>query len=210
MVVLHSIPVSQNTEMMLDVLRSFHPNRIVYLSTTGVYGAAELVDEHTIAAPETEQNLERLQTEELILSGPWSSLVLRPAAIYGPHRGVHTSARSGVFGPPPGGNRIISRIHVDDLADQVLAGLRSDITGAFPVADEEPSTSLEVAEWTAACLGIPLRFSESATAEPKGGRRVEGSAYRSAVGLLLRYPSFRQGVPACLREEDRLGLVLAQ
>jgi nucleoside-diphosphate-sugar epimerase len=190
--------------MLLDVLRPFHPSRIVYLSTTGVYGAAETVDERTVAAPDTERDLERVQTENLICSGSWSSLVLRPAAIYGPHRGVHTSARSGVFRPPPGGNRIVSRIHVDDLAAQVLAGLESDITGAFPVADEESSTSLEVAKWTATFLGVQLLPGESETAERKKGRRVDGSAYRRAVGLPLRYPSFRQGVPACLREEGAL------
>lgn len=205
MLVLHSIPTAESTATLLNILRPFHPRRFLYLSTAGVYGAKEEVGEHTSAAPEAERDRSRLQTEQLISSGPWSSLVLRPAAIYGPHRGIHTSARHGIFRPPPGGNRIISRIHVDDLADHVLAGLGSEITGAFPVADEEPCTSLEVAEWTASLLGISLNLDEhnggGHDARNKG-RRVNGSAYRRALGLNLRYPSFRQGVPACLAAED--------
>lgn len=155
MIVLHSIPTAEGTAELLAMLRPFRPRRLVYLSTTGVYGAgdygSELVDERTMAAPDTERAGERLRTEQLVADGPWSSLVLRPAAIYGPHRGIHRSARSGVFRPPPGGNRIVSRIHVDDLAEHILAGLRSEISGAFPVADEEPCTSLAVAEWTLLC-----------------------------------------------------------
>lgn len=210
MIVLHSIPTAEGTAELLAMLRPFRPRRLVYLSTTGVYGAgdygSELVDERTMAAPDTERAGERLRTEQLVADGPWSSLVLRPAAIYGPHRGIHRSARSGVFQPPPGGNRIVSRIHVDDLAEHILAGLRSEISGAFPVADEEPCTSLALAEWTFTLLGIPFAPGEwEATrqdAERKKGRRVDGSAYRRALGLPLRYPSFRQGVPACLAAED--------
>ena len=207
MIVLHSIPASEATPPLLRLLRPFQPSRFVYISTTGVYGVAEFVDEHTIAEPEAERDINRLHTEQFISAGPWSSLVLRPAAIYGPNRGVHTSARSGVFRPPPGGNRVISRIHVDDLADHVLAALQSEITGAFPVADEEPCTSFELAEWTSQFLGTPLTIGEPEAAwrdDRKKGRRVNGSACRQALGLQLRYPSFRQGVPACLAAEKTL------
>lgn len=205
MIVLFSIPAAEGTAILLDALRPFHPSRFVYLSTTGVYGAAEFVNEETIAAPDTERDRERLQTEQLISSGPWSALVLRPAAIYGPHRGVHTSARNGLFRPPPGGNRIISRIHVDDLAEHALAALRSETTGVFPVADQEPCTSLALAEWTCRFLDIPLELGEREATEREGakkGRRVDGSAIRRALGIGLRYPSFREGVPACLKVES--------
>jgi len=106
--VLHSIPECTSTQALVDLLRPFHPKRFVYLSTTGVYGSTEFVDQSTLAAPETERDKERLQTEQLISAGPWSSLILRPAAIYGPHRGVHISARSGIFRSPPGGNQVKS------------------------------------------------------------------------------------------------------
>ena len=191
MTVLYSIPEPAWTAPVLELLRPFHPARFVYLSTTGVYGAAEFVDEYTPTAPETERDRERVRTEQLIAAGPWLCLVLRPAAIYGPHRGVHTSARTGTFRPPPGGNRTISRIHVDDLADLVVAGLKSDLTGTFPVADEEPCTSLALAEWTCEFLGIPLIPGEpkaSGRDDGKKGRRVDGSAYRRRLGLQFLFP----------------------
>lgn len=190
---------------MVDFLRSFRPARIVYLSTTGVYGEVELVDEHTAPSPQTEKDKARMEAERVLSDGPWSTLVLRPVAIYGPGRGVHWSARQGVFRPPPGGSRVISRIHVDDLAEHALKAMQSDVIGAFPVADEEPCTSLEVAEWTCRYLGIPFVAGE---VEQQGrGRRVDGSGVRIALGVQLRYRSYREGVAACLAEED--GVVLA-
>ena len=100
---------------------------------------------------------------------------------------------------------MISRIHVDDLADHALRALHSELTGAFPVADDEPCPSLEVAEWTFAYLGIPFGPNHRNAArdeEQTRGRRVDGSAVRTALGVQLRFPSFRQGVPACLAAEN--------
>lgn len=203
--ILHSIPTGEGTHLLLDALRPFHPSRLVYLSTTGVYGAAESVDARTPAAPNTERDAARLETERLLSAEAWPTLILRPAAIYGPGRGVHTSARSGIFRPPPGGDRLISRIHVDDLANQALAALRTQITGAFPTADEEPCPSSTVAAFAFAALGVPfatgLRESTSRD-ERKTGRRVDGSACRDALGLPLAYPTYREGVLACLRAEE--------
>ena len=68
-------------------------------------------------------------------------MILRPAAIYGPGRGVHVSMEEGRFRFVGGGDNFVSRIHVDDLAAHVEAALLSDITGAWPVADEHPCTS---------------------------------------------------------------------
>jgi nucleoside-diphosphate-sugar epimerase len=90
---------------------------------------------------------------------------------------------------------------VDDLAEQAYRAMQSEVTGAFPVADEEPCTSMEVAEWTCGYLGIPFVAGEK---EEQGrGRRVDGSAVRVALGVRLQYRSFREGVVASLEEEDR-------
>jgi hypothetical protein len=42
---------------------------------------------------------------------------------------------------------VVSRIHVDDLATHVEAGLLAEVTGVYPVADEESCTSREIAEF---------------------------------------------------------------
>ncbi len=197
--VLHSIPPPDYTVELLEALRPLRPARVVYISTTGVYGPAAIVDERTPVAPDTPNDSLRVQTESLLAAGAWSTLILRPAAIYGPERGVHHSVRRGTFQSPADGGRLISRIHVDDLADHLIAGLGGTIIGAFPVADEEPCPSTDVAVLTAQLLNLPVPVAPSKP--PAAGRRVDGSAYRRALGLVLRYPSYRQGVPACLAAE---------
>lgn len=173
--------------------------RVVYLSTTGVYGDAHLVDESTEAAPSTGRTQARLDAEMVVQSGAWSSCVLRPAAIYGPGRGAHESIRAGKWRIAGDGSAYTSRIHVDDLAAIAVAALLSDIQGAWPVADDEPSTNLEITQFCCELLGVPLPPSADAAAldeTRRADRRVDGRAIRRELGVALKYPSYRTGVPA--------------
>lgn len=175
--------------------------RVVYLSTTGVYGPAHQVDETTAVDPRTERQHLRVAAETAVLQGPWSSLVLRPAAIYGPGRGVQVAIPAGKYKLVGAGETYTSRIHVDDLAALATAGMLSDLEGAWPVADDEPSTSRATAEFVCAQLDIPLP--ESVTRDQvdetrRADRRVNGRAIRDRLGVELRYPSFRVGIPASL------------
>lgn len=197
MLVLHSIPPSGTVDL-LSTLEGF-AERIVYLSSTAVYGSATLVNESTAVDATTEAARARLDAEKLIQEGPWSSLILRPAAIYGPGRGVQESIQRGEHSVS---GRYVSRIHVDDLAAHAEAALLSDLTGAFPVADEEPCTSREIAEFCARLLNVPVEVANTgyASRAPRfaNNRRVDGSAIRGALGITLQYPSYRVGVPAAL------------
>ena len=177
--------------------------RLVYLSTTGVYGAARRVDEHTPVAPRGPRELLRVEAERAVLAEP-RSMVLRPAAIYGPLRGAHVALREGSFGLPSNAATFTSRIHVDDLAALTAAALLSDAGGAWPVADEEPSTPLAIASFCAALLGIPLPPVVESAALPetrRADRQVDGSAVRQLLGVPLRYRSYREGIPASIAAE---------
>ncbi len=201
-VVLHSIPVPG----VMEMLRKNPPARVVYLSTTGVYGAATMGDETTPGAPRTERELLRVEEERQVLDGPWSSLILRPAAIYGPGRGIHASMREGNYHLSGDGTNFVSRIHVDDLARITAAAMVSDLIGAYPVADDEPCTSREIAEYCAKLLNLPLP--ETASPESLGetrraDRRVNGSAIRRLLGVTLHYPNYRAGIAATLEVEAR-------
>jgi nucleoside-diphosphate-sugar epimerase len=66
---------------------------------------------------------------------------------------------------------------VDDLAERAVRALQGDATGAFPVSDEAPYPSLEVATGTCAYLGIPLVPGEPA--EPRRGWRGRVGSPRS-------------------------------
>jgi len=212
--VLHSIPtlhiadrLTEITPALTAALRANPPARLVYLSTTGVYGTTCTVDEHTAIAPRTERELLRVKAERAVRSGPWNSLVLRPAAIYGPGRGIHAAIRAGTFRLPEDPSNFVSRIHVDDLAAHAYAALLSDCEGEYPVADEEPCTSYEAARFCSELLGLPIPPSAPSSTlgeTRRADRRVDGSAIRKLLGVSLQYPSYKTGFPACLESEARL------
>jgi nucleoside-diphosphate-sugar epimerase len=192
--VLYSIP-----SLIPEVLEALagRAARMVYLSTTGVYGGARDVDENTPIGEHA-----RVEAERAIASGPWPALILRPAAIYGPGRGIQVSMARGEFRLVGDGSNFVSRIHVDDLAAHCEAALVSDLTGAYPVADEEPCASREIAGFCATLLGLPMPLSVSAEEvheTRRADRRVDGSAIRKLLGITLLYPSYKVGIPASLQ-----------
>ena len=205
--VLHSLPALKTdgglidpTPLLLEVLGD-RPSRVVYIGSTGVYGDAERVDEKTPPRPVSPRQQVRLEAEERVQAGPWSTLVLRSAAIYGPGRGVHVAVREGRYRLAGDGRNVISRIHVDDLAALAVAALDSRLTGPFPVADDEPAREREIAAFCASLLGLPMPPSAPAEEVPetlRSSRRVDGGAIRRALGVPLRHPSFRSGIPASL------------
>jgi len=192
--VLYSLPVRVT-------LAGTPASRVVYLSTTGVYGETEVVDETTLPAPRNPREHFRYDEEIEVARGSWETLILRPAAIYGPYRGVHVAlleSRHKLWGD---GSNYVSRIHVDDLAELCVAGLDSQVTGAFPVADAEACPAIEIARFCAKLLKLP---------EPQGSgelpaedtrrvnRRVDGSHICGLLGVTLRHPSYRTGIPESL------------
>ncbi len=208
--VLHSVPALRRGDEMKDPTPALlaaldhRPARIVYISTTGVYGETTEIDETTPAAPVTRRQVVRHEAEEHVRGGPWSSLVLRPAAIYGPGRGVHRAMKRGTFKLIGDGGNVVSRVHVDALAALALAALDADREGAFPVADDEPCSAREIAAFCAERLGLPMPPSTTPEGVPETlrvTRKVDARAVREALGVTLRYPSYRVGIPACIDAE---------
>lgn len=209
--VLLSVPTLKLDGQLLEptpsLVAALHgqPRHLTYLSTTGVYGATRKVDERTPASPQTERQKLRASAEDAVQSHGCSALVLRPAAIYGPGRGVHQAMREGRFRLPRDPSRLVSRIHVDDLAAIVARALQQRVEGAYPVADECPATSAEVARHCASLLDLPVpdAVADDCLSETRrADRRVDGSAILRLLGMRLRYPSFREGIPACIAAEE--------
>lgn len=178
--------LAEGGERTAEVLRALegHAARVVQLSSTAVYGRAVRVDEATPATPATARGELYLEAERAVCRGPWSSLVLRAAAIYGEGRGLlaeggprFTHARSL--------DAVVSRIHADDLAALACAALDAGLEGTFPAADEEPASGRTLlAAFAGAHWSPPVD-------DPPGSRRVDGTAVARALGVRLRYPSFR-------------------
>jgi nucleoside-diphosphate-sugar epimerase len=192
------LPESENAAIR-EKIDSLGPRRVVYISSTGVYGEATEAGAETQPAPNDERGRQRIREERWIASGNWSSLILRAAAIYGSGRGVH---RAVLEGRSPRGStaQVVSRIHVDDLAAMAEAGLFSEISGAWPVADELPCPSAEIADWTARLAGLP-EMRAKGKEFLVSGRKVDGSAIRKLLGVRLAYPTWHSGVLATLAEE---------
>jgi nucleoside-diphosphate-sugar epimerase len=198
--VLYSIPPAEGEHHRLALLRSI-AERVVYISSTSVYGGQHEVDETTPPAPRTEREWNRIRSEEAILVGPWSPMVLRPAAIYGPGRGVHLSLREGKYRLTGDGSNFVSRIHVDDLAALCEAALLSDHRGAWPAADLEPCPQLEIVRFCCRLLDLPLPPQAAAEEQHetlRANRRVDGSAVCRLLDVALQYPSYRDGIPASM------------
>jgi nucleoside-diphosphate-sugar epimerase len=202
-VLVHSIPplAEPDNSAIHASISAIQPRRILYISSTGVYGSQTEVDETTPPSPNDEKGRARLAEEEW-LADPGanrSSLILRSAAIYGPGRGVHMRLREGKL--PRGSGAVVSRIHVDDLVSLLEAGIASELEGAFPVSDEYPAASEEVVAWCAGYMRLALPR-DPAQHFPVSGRRVDGRKIRELLGVPLAYPSYKSGIPASLLEEE--------
>lgn len=198
--VLYSIPTLEldPTTRLLAALGN-RPQRLVYISTTGVYGATEEVDHTTPPAPDRPYVHARLKAEQAVLAGPWSSIVLRPAAIYGPDRGIHISMLEGRFRMAGDGSNYVSRIHVDDLAAICDAALWSDLGGAWPVADKRPCTTSEIAEFCSHLFAIPMPPSVDPRLlhdTRRANRRVDGRAILAHLHVTLSFPTYVEGISA--------------
>ncbi len=182
--------------------------RLVYLSSTGVYGKTREVGATTPAAPVTELQRLRVHAEDAVRAAVPDAVVLRPAAIYGPGRGVHVMIRAGRYRLAGDGSNVVSRIHVDDLASIVSGAIDAEVAGAWPVADDHPATAAEVASFVCDLLECPApaRVSLDEVHETmRFTRRVDGRAIREQLGVALRYPSYREGIPAAIQEEAAAG-----
>jgi nucleoside-diphosphate-sugar epimerase len=208
--VLHSIPpyagpdgaLLDPTPALLEVLRG-RAERIVYLSTTSVYGSASKVDEHTPVDARSRRETVRVEAEQAVAVSGIPSCSLRCAAIYGPDRGFHISMLRGIAELTEDGGSYVSRIHVEDLAAISVAALDGRVEGAWPVADSEPCTQREMAEFCAQMLGVPMPKSvarSEATPTRRGNRQVDGSSILRELGLTLRYPTYREGLTRVLAE----------
>jgi nucleoside-diphosphate-sugar epimerase len=179
------------------------PARLVYLSSTGVYGARRGdVDEQTAPDPSTPTARARLEAE-----GHWrgvGAVALRISGIYGPGRGTHARLLAGAVRLPESGGGRISRVHVDDLVQAIQVALASgEPGGVYCVADERPATQAETTAWLCERLGLPLppTVPLGQLHESLRGDRAVSNARLKALGWSPRFPDYRVGFAAVLEAE---------
>lgn len=190
---------------------------IGYLSATSVYGDAKggWVDETSEPNPSDARGRQRLLAERqwLALGGETGAAVqiFRLAGIYGPGRNALVQARAGQTQRIDKPGHLFSRIHVDDIAAVLLASIARPRAGAiYNVADDEPAASADVSAHAHRLLGLPVppaipyaeaeaKLSPMARSFYADNKRVANALIKSELGVSLRYPNYRAGLEAILK-----------
>ncbi|HEX9009863.1 MAG TPA: NAD-dependent epimerase/dehydratase family protein [Holophagaceae bacterium] len=213
-------PADARFRRFLAALGGARPRAMVYVGTTGVYGDAggAEVDEATPPAPGDDRARQRLDAEEQARA--WCAargvrcVLLRVAAIYGPHRLPLDRLRRGepVLRPEDTGPG--NRIHVDDLVAACAAALAGPAEGVFNVADGTPWSPAEFTELVATLAGLPppRRIGRAAAAgllSPAhlaffaASRRISNRRLVEELGVVPRHPE--AGIRQSLAEMDLPG-----
>ncbi len=190
------------------------PRRFVYLSTSGVYGdcAGEWVDETRPPNPQTERAMRRLDAERAL--GEWGErneveiVILRVPGIYARDRLPLERLARGTATLQSEQDVYTNHIHADDLAGILVAALESTgASGVYNASDDGPMKMGEFFDLVADRSGLarPPRVSreEAARLLPSEllsfmseSRRLSNRRMKAELGVRLRYPTVRDGVPA--------------
>jgi len=184
-----------------------------YLSTTAVYGdhAGGWVDEDTPLTPASRRGEWRVAAERAWGAVPGLPLhVFRLAGIYGPGRGPFAKLREGKARRIVKPGQVLSRIHVEDIAQVLAASIaRPNPGAAYNVCDDLAAPPEDVIEHAAELLGLPVPPAipfEQAEMTPMArsfygeSKRVRNDRIKDELGVRLRYPDYRAGLAALMRE----------
>jgi uncharacterized protein YbjT (DUF2867 family) len=196
--------------------------RLIYISSTGVYGpgGGQWVDEQHPQRPESDSERARAAAEAHVIEAcaaaglRWT--FLRAAGIYGPGRNLLGRLRRGETRVVGDGSAHISRIHVVDLVSAILAAAVREVDGPINCGDDDPAPYGQVVDEAAALLGLPppVRVDPS-TLTPTargmllGNRRIANRRLREDLGVDLRYPSWRTAATEELALERAVQLLTA-
>lgn len=191
------------------------PRRLVYLSTTGVYGdcAGDWVDESRTPAPVVPRALRRWDAEQTLRA--WSResgselVILRVAGFYGPgklplerlHRGLPMLREEEA----PFSNRI----HIDDLVRVCVAAMERGRAGEiYNVSDGHPTTMTDYFDRIADLAGVarPPKISLREAREQlspgmlsylQESRRLHNRKMLDELNICLQFPNLASGLSAC-------------
>lgn len=190
---------------LLNWLEPNPPQRLVYTSSTGVYGQDDgsVVTEESVTEPDSDNGRVLLQAERLLsekaraLALP--AIIFRVAGIYGPGRGYWLRQfLSGEARLEGTGDRILNMVHRDDVAGAIVWALeKAAPSGVYNLVDDAPSSQRDVFKWlsTALNLAMPPAASASGAARRRTAtnKAVSNHKLRSQLGYRFRYPTFRDG-----------------
>lgn len=194
--VVATFPPEPSSDCQASVLAEASAAKIVYVSSTSVYGKIEgTIDENTSEDFKSPQSTTRLQAEE----SWWSvgATIIRAPGIYGRGNGLHHRLLSGQYRLPGDGGNYVSRIHVDDLSAMILRALEVEPEESIYLAgDRLPTTHRELVEWLVERLSLPFPESvplESCHYTQQGNRKIDARKIVSDLKIELKYPTYKEG-----------------
>lgn len=194
--------------------RGILPARVVYVSTSGVYGdcGGARVDESRAVHPQTDRAKRRVDAERRLAL--WCSargvalVILRVPGIYAADRLPLARLRAGTPVLRDEDDVYTNHIHAEDLADIVVRALEDAApAGTYNTSDDSEMRMGDWLDLVAERAGLPrppriARSEASARIEPgllsfmSESRRLVNRRLKEGLGVRLRYPTVREGLPA--------------
>ncbi len=188
-----------------------------YLSTTAVYGdhTGGWVDETTPLTPASQRGKWRVKAEnawqQLYKKASLPVHIFRLAGIYGPGRGPFAKVRAGTARRIIKENQLFSRIHVEDIAQVLMASMLKPNPGAiYNLCDDDAAPPEDVIAFAAELLNLPIPVAEkfevaemTAMARSFYGesKKVRNDRIKQELGVRLKYPNYRMGLKALAKLE---------
>jgi len=207
--ILISVPPTDAGDPVFAALKDedFCDQRLIYLSTTGVYGDRQggWAFEWEPVTPGQPRSVRRADAEADWLAK--GALCFRLGGIYGPGKSAFERLRAGdpVVDKP---GQVFSRIHVEDIAGAVLKALeRPDVNGPINLVDDAPSSQAELMRAAAELAGLPpptivaydeAQLSSMAASFFSECRRVSNARAKAALGWRPVYPDGVAGLRAMM------------
>jgi nucleoside-diphosphate-sugar epimerase len=197
--------------------RKMLPQRLVYVSTTGVYGdcRGERVAETRPLRPGSARAARRVSAERVLRAwGRRNRVVvnlLRVPGIYAADRLPLQRLRNGTPALVDWEDGYTNHIHADDLARVLVAALRRGRPGrAYNASDDSRLKMGRYFDLVADAFGLPrpprvsraaaaIRVPASLLSFMRESRRIENRRMKCELGLRLVYPTVTDGLAAARR-----------
>jgi nucleoside-diphosphate-sugar epimerase len=191
------------------------PRRIVYISTSAVYGDCQgaWITESQAVNPATARGQRRLDAERRLTAWCGASgvqwIVLRVPGIYGPEKLPLSRLREGTPVLREEDSPYTNRIHADDLARVCVAAMNSPYANTvYNVSDGQPSNMTDYFFRVADAAGLPrpptVSRSEASRVLSAGmlsflndSRRMSNTKMLAELAVELQYPDLDSGLRAC-------------
>jgi len=192
------------------------PDWIGYVSSTAVFGDRDggwaFEDDELNAA--SLEGARRVRAErDWLDAGRGMGLTVqlfRLPALYGPGRSPLDKLRDGTARIVRKPGQVFNRVHVEDAVAGLFASMARPHPGAaYTLCDDEPSPADVVIAGAAARLGLPLppevdlddpSVSDAMRRFYLDSKRLSNAKAKAELGWRPRYPSWRDGLEALIRE----------